>query len=364
MKRIPTITDLHFGSRSDSPVIYRIQEEFYQNIFWPAIDAEKNVDTILCLGDVTDRRRYVNYQTLSFTKRMFFEPAKERNIQVHWILGNHDLPFKHSLQLSSHEAFREYTNLHVYQAATIVPFDGVNTLLVPWLCEENIEHSMNMVKEFDGSVVAGHFEFSGFEMYRGMMNNHGMNPAAFRHFPLVMSGHYHHRSSRDNIFYLGSPYEMIWSDHGSRHGFHWWTPQTHDLEFVENPYHLFYTFVYNDDKQPDTYIDSLLAHITSHNITQKIIKILVKKKTQPLWYERFVDAAMQLKSHEIQFIDDTAWSIAQVQTDLDTADSLDTLSLIHQYINGLPWANSGMKDHVISHMTELYQEAIAHNKTT
>lgn len=362
MRRYPIITDTHYGARGDSAVLYAAMEQFYTQVFWPAIDREGGVTDILHLGDVTDRRKFINYQTLSFAKHMFFEPAKQRNIRVHWLLGNHDLPYKHSLQLSSHEAFREYTNVSIYREATTVMFNDTPVLFVPWLCDENMQSAMQAVTDFDGSVVMGHFEFGGFEMYRGMENPHGMSVEAFQHFPLVLSGHYHHRSSKGNIHYLGSPYEMIWSDHGDARGFHWWTPETHALEFVENPHHLFYKFTYDDAHQPGTYVRDLLHTMTASDIAQKIVKVVVKQKTQPVWYDTFVDAALRLGAHDMQFVDDTAWSAEDFET-VEHDSSLDTLTLIHKYVESLPWANTEVQRDVTTLLSELYQEAADHAKT-
>lgn len=362
MKRIPIITDTHAGARGDSQVIYVNQEEFYTKIFWPAIDAEGDVDTIIHLGDVTDRRRYINFQTLSFAKHMFFEPARERGISVHWVLGNHDLPYKHSLQLSSHEAFREYENLHVYQSATPIRVNNVPVLLVPWLCDENMKSAIHAIETFDGAVVMGHFEFMNFEMFRGVPNTHGMSIDAFKHFALVLSGHYHHKSSNGNIHYLGAPYEMIWSDAQDDRGFHWWTPETNDLEFVRNPYHLFYKFTYDDADQPGTYVQGLLDQMKQSNLTQKIVKVMVKQKTQPVWYDTFVDAVLKLGAHDLQFVDDTAWSGEDFESvEHDTA--LDTLTLIHKYVESLPWANNKLQRDVSVLMSELYQSATEQAKT-
>lgn len=360
--RIPVITDQHFGSRGDSRVLYDNQEKFYTEIFWPAIDAEKNVKTILCLGDVTDRRRFINYQTLSFAKHMFFEPARARNITVHWVLGNHDLPYKHSLALSSHEAFKEYPNVILYRTATVLSLEGTEILLMPWLCEENEKASMKVLAGYNGSVVAGHFEFGGFEMYRGVTNEHGLSTDAFKHFPLVMSGHYHHKSSRGNIHYLGAPYQMTWADYGDPHGFHWWTPSTHALTFMENPHHLFYKFVYDDEGKKGTYVKQLLSEMSAQNLSQRIVKVMVRKKTQPIWYETFADAVMKLGCYDVQFVDDSAWTPEQIPQEAAN-ESLDTLSTIHWYVQSLPWANTELQQDVTDLMTSLYQEAAEHAKT-
>lgn len=363
-KRIPIVTDTHFGSRGDSEVLYHVMEEFYSRVFWPAIDAEATVTDILHLGDMTDRRHVVNFQTLAFAKRVFFEPARQRGIRIHWLLGNHDLPFKQRVSLSSHEAFREYENVIVYATATQVMFEQTPVLLVPWLCQENYAHSMTALAQFAGSVVMGHFELSGFEMFRGVTNEHGLDPAPLQSFAQVFSGHYHHQSKRDNIWYLGSPYEMVWSDHGDPHGFHWWTPTTREITFVENPHHLFFKFVYNDEGQPSTYVKSLLEQIKLYPVQQRIIKVIVQRKTQLLWYDAFVDATLKLGCHDVQFVDDTGWatSLDETGTEAETS-TMDTRSTVQWYLQGLPWSNTQVQQDVTMMMMSLYEEAAEHAKT-
>lgn len=357
-KRVPVITDVHYGARADSPLIYENQGRFYNEVFWPTIDKENGVTDILHLGDLVDRRKFLNYITLDFAKKTFFRPAQERGIRIHWVLGNHDLPYKHSLSISGADAFREFDNLIVYKDATVVPFDGVPTLLMPWLCEENTESSMKTMKAFDGAVVAGHFEFSGFEMYRGIPNMHGDPTSDYEHFAMVMSGHYHHKSSRKNIHYLGSPFELSWSDYGDMRGFHWWTPQKNLIELVENTHHLFYRFVYDDSNAPTTYVRDLLANVRANDLKQKIVKVVVKHKTNPLWWETFADAMMKLDAHDVQFVDEIMQqSISNAVSSQDENAAMDTITMINWYVNSLIWPNDETKEAVRNLMSELYHEA-------
>lgn len=358
--RIPVLADQHFGGRGDSEILYKIQQAFYEDIFWPSIDREGNVTEILCLGDVTDRRKYISYTTLQFAKNMFFEPAHRRGIAVHWLLGNHDLPWKHSLDLSSALAFREYPNVQVYKRATEVSFSGVNTLLVPWLCEQNMDESLQMIQHFQGSVIAGHFEFNGFDVHRGMPQLGGLDASPFASFPLVMTGHYHHKSSKGGIHYLGAPYEMIWTDVNDPRGFHWWTPETHQLDFVENPHKLFYKFYYDDLDAPDNYVESFVAKLTAANLADKIVKIVVKRKTNPLWYEALVDAVTHMGIYSITVVDDaTINPVTGIAEDTEPS-TLDTLTMIRGYVNGQPWSNTAFQQDVLSLMTDVYHEAAEH----
>ena len=91
--KVAIITDQHFGARNDSIAFLDFFEKFYDNTFFPALDAN-NIDTVLVLGDTFDRRKYVNFYALDRAKKMFFDKLEERGITVYMMAGNHDTYFK------------------------------------------------------------------------------------------------------------------------------------------------------------------------------------------------------------------------------------------------------------------------------
>ena len=65
------------------------------------------------------------------------------------------------------------------------------------------------------------YHHNGFMATRGHFMEHGMDSNVFDKFERVYSGHYHMRSNKENVFYLGNPYEMYWNDVNDRNrGFH------------------------------------------------------------------------------------------------------------------------------------------------
>lgn len=362
MNKIAVITDNHFGGKNDNHVIRNIQQKFYEETFWPSID-KHNIKTIICLGDLIDRRKYIQFETLKFTKEQFFTPAHQRNIDFHWITGNHDSAYVHTLELNASAAFQEYDNLKVYTKPTELLFNNTKVLFLPWICDDNFIESFKTLEEFNGSTVMGHLEFAGFEMHRGMPSTHGYLTNPFKHVPLVLSGHFHHRSTNKNINYLGCPYEMTWSDYDDPKGFHWWYPDENKIEFVPNPHKLFYSFVYDDQGKDSSYVKVLMDHIKLNDLSQKIIKIVTKSKTHPIWHEAFSDAVLQLGAFDVMFIDDSAWS-----TEIDDHDvvegekSLDSLAMIKWYVKHQPWANLEIKQSVEDLMVDLYTEATDFSK--
>ena len=57
-------------------------------------------------------------------------------------------------------------------------------------------------------------------MNKEMISDHGLQKKVFEGFDMVLSGHYHTKSSQENITYLGTQYEITWSDYNDPKGFH------------------------------------------------------------------------------------------------------------------------------------------------
>ena len=93
--QIALLTDTHFGARGDDQAFDRFFEKFYIDTFFPTLE-KKGINQIIHLGDVFDRRKYINYITLQNCKRYFFDETKKRNIKVYGIVGNHDVYFKNT----------------------------------------------------------------------------------------------------------------------------------------------------------------------------------------------------------------------------------------------------------------------------
>ena len=126
--------------------------------------------------------------------------------------------------------------------------------MMPWICAENYDESMLELKNNSAALCMGHFEIAGFTMHRGMTSDGGLSREIFRKFDMVFSGHFHHRSTSDNISYLGNPYELTWQDYNDTRGFHLFDLSTRTLEFIPNPNVMFHRIVYDDKVESITEI--------------------------------------------------------------------------------------------------------------
>ena len=59
--KIALITDTHFGARNDNLAFNEYFYKFWEEVFFPYIEKE-GIDTVIHLGDVMDRRKFVSYK--------------------------------------------------------------------------------------------------------------------------------------------------------------------------------------------------------------------------------------------------------------------------------------------------------------
>jgi DNA repair exonuclease SbcCD nuclease subunit len=350
--KVAIITDQHFGARNDSTHFLDYYEKFYKEIFFPKLVKER-ITNLLILGDTFDRRKYVNFFTLKRTKDMFFSKLADLNIQVHMLAGNHDTYFKNTNEVNSVSLLlQEYDNINVISSPTTIEVDEQPICMLPWICPENYEQSMAVMKETPATVCMGHLEIAGFSMNRGIPNYEGLERSMFGKFDMVFSGHYHHRSSSDNIHYLGNPYEMTWQDYDDQRGFHLFDLKTHELEFVPNTNVMFHK-VYYDDKE------SSITEITNQDLskyTNTYVKVVVLNKTNPYLFDRFMSNLYNVNPVDITIAEDIIDLTEGLDDDI-VNQAEDTVSIINKFVDGIKEDHID-NDKLKSVLKELYIEAL------
>ena len=254
--KIAIITDTHWGARNDSQAFTNYFIKFYEDIFFPTL-LERDIRTVVHMGDIVDRRKFINYKTLYQMRHNFFDQCWDRYISLHMIIGNHDTFFKNTNQVNSMDCLRMMMSgsegdgggmVRIYHDPTEVVFDGTKVFFQPWICPENKEQSLDAISNTDAQILFGHLEVQGFEMHLGAINHEGLSPKVFEKFEYAFSGHFHHKSDNGNVYYLGNPYQITWSDYKDPRGFHIFDTETRELEFIQNPYEMFYKIYYDDEK--------------------------------------------------------------------------------------------------------------------
>ena len=96
--KIAIITDTHFGARNDSVQFDEYFYQFYEGQFFPYLQ-KHNIKTVLHLGDVLDRRKFVSYRIAKNFRERFILPFQALDIELHALVGNHDIFYKNLLMI-------------------------------------------------------------------------------------------------------------------------------------------------------------------------------------------------------------------------------------------------------------------------
>lgn len=351
--KVALITDQHFGARNDSPIFLDFYQKFYDEIFFPRLKKE-NVDAVLILGDTFDRRKYMNFYTLKRAKEMFFEPLAQLGVDVHILAGNHDTYFKNTNDVNSVDLLlNEYgANFNVIDHPQDIYVGPHKICMMPWICAENYESSMRLLQQTDASICCGHFEIDGFQMYRGMPAHEGLKRELFRKFDFTFSGHYHHKSNADSIFYLGNPYQLTWQDYGDNRGFHIFDLDKRNLEFVENTNVIFHRVTYDDKEETIKEIDG--KDLTGYK--NCYIKVVVMNKTNPYLFDKFMNNLYNVNPADITIVEDFS-ELGEGLEDEMVDQAEDTLTILGKYIDSVEESNiDNVKLKKL--MKELYVEAL------
>ena len=349
MARAALITDTHWGVRGDSKQFLDFFEKFYNDVFFPYL-IENDIKVIFHLGDIVDRRKFINYVTLHRFKKIFINRLEELDIHMHVIVGNHDIPYRNTNEINAMDELFRSPNITVYSKPADVEFGSTSITMMPWINNQNYNDAMEFIKETKSQVLFGHLELSGFSMYRGMQSHEGMDTKPFEKFDLVCSGHFHHKSSCGNIHYLGNPYELTWNDYNDTRGFHIFDSERRELIFIQNPYRMFNKIWY-DDKE------ATMEDITSktfEEFTDTYVKVIVQSKTNPYWFDLMMDNLYKCNPANISIVEDHK-NMDKLSDEEIISEAEDTLQSLHNYVDALNTSVDKNKLHKL--FSSLYVEA-------
>ena len=342
--KIAIITDQHFGARKNSKLFHDYFLKFYNDVFFPTLEKE-GITTVVDMGDTFDNRTGINFNALAWAKDNYYDRLQDLGCTVHTIVGNHTAYYKNTNDINAVDLLlREYNNVKVYAETEEVELGDLKVLFVPWINQENEESTFKKVNKTTCDVVMGHLELNGFKATAGHVMEHGMETTPFDRFKRVYSGHYHCRSVQEPVHYLGNPYEMFWGDvNDTERGFHIFDTETLEHTPINNPYRLYY-IIYYEDTDHQTF--------DSREYENKIVKIIVRQKSDVSKFERFVDKLYSSNVAELKVVENFA---IQEAADFEAFESEDTISVLDRYIDEAEINLDKSRIHKI--IQEIYQEA-------
>jgi DNA repair exonuclease SbcCD nuclease subunit len=304
------------------------------------------------MGDLFDRRKFINFNSLYLSRKYFFEKCERLGIQLHTLIGNHDVAYKNTLEVNSPSLLlNEYSNIEIYEEFDTVEFDGVSIDVVPWICDDNVDDIFNRMKDSKAQICFGHFEIAGFEMDRGNICESGIDKQSLSKYDVVLTGHFHHKSTDGNITYVGTPYEMTWADWNDPKGFHIFDTETREMNFVKNSFSMFHKITYDDGKT--TFED--WKEYDFSKLKECYVKVVVLNKQNPFLFDHVIDNLYKAGVSDLSIVED----FTDVNVDLDQDiinQAEDTITILSKYIDNLTLDVEPEKLKTL--VRELYVEAL------
>lgn len=352
--RVFLLTDTHFGIKKNSEVFLEYQAKCFRDVILPKIK-EYNPDKIIHLGDVFDERKSINVNTLNFVYENIFDHLKEYRLDI--IVGNHDCAFKNTNSINSPSLLLEnYDNVRVYSEVEEV--DGI--LYIPWINSSNEKSTKEKIKNSECNIALGHLELNGYVMHSGVLCECGHNPDILHKFDLVLSGHFHTKNAKNNVFYLGSPWDIMFTDMSVVKSFHTLNTDTLELDAFENPNKIFTRLFYNDYER-NSFEEVFPDEATIQAVQNTFLRVFVTNKSNPVWYEKFRELIYECGAASVIFEEEDI-STPPIKTNSSSDISLkqDTLSIIKTAINDYEqlFPNEDKKKKAESILTETYLKAL------
>jgi len=267
---IYVIGDIHFGLRRNNKMFHDILRA---ELDWVLKKISKK-DSVVFLGDIFDSRSSVDFKVLNDAWNFFIELTRKCK-EVFILAGNHDLYYRENKEEFVNCRFLRFepgsdskiAPVHVVNEVTTAKIEGNDCLFIPWVdSEEAKNHAVDaMLAPYD--VIFGHFETIGLYGEHAIDERTMFEEEDFPKDTIILSGHYHKRSEKGNIKYVGSLINSTFNDVGDVKGIHT-IKRGKKVEFVEGSSPI---FEYITIENPTSFLEAI------ENADAKKLKTLTKR---------------------------------------------------------------------------------------
>lgn len=232
--KIALFTDIHFGIHQNSKEWIKITFQWLQTFKKYCLD--NNIKEIIFCGDFFNPRDVVSWSTIDYGKKCIDYLRKD--FKLHLLVGNHCCFLKDSTDINSLNIFKGLENVNIYDQPSSVTINNKQFLFIPWF--ENKDKLQQVFNYFNYKfdVIIGHFEINSFKMSGKICENNIQSDALLNKAPLIFTGHFHIRQIRKynngEIVYIGTPFQMDYSDENDTKGFAVLDTDNMSYSFVNN----------------------------------------------------------------------------------------------------------------------------------
>lgn len=233
-------TDIHYGNDSDSENFLNENDKVVD--WFISSCKERNITNGIFAGDFFHKQYSVDVAThnrgYDAIKRIV-----DAGITLYFIIGNHDIYMKNSVEINSVKPFKEIKGLHLIDKMTELIAGKRKLLLVPWLGNPFETLLSSVPKKYD--CIIGHIEMKDVQMTQ----DGGMNSVEKKGYvmtdmfdvsPVVFIGHYHikkdYKFEKGLVRSLGCPLQESWGDQGLTKGIWYFDSGNMKTEFIENTF--------------------------------------------------------------------------------------------------------------------------------
>lgn len=345
--KVVLLGDVHMGARKGDLDFAEYFNRFFSDVLYPYMK-ENDIKEIIQVGDFFDDQKVLDYDAWKACKPKWINPIIENGWRMHVLVGNHDITYKNTLRVNSPDLILADFSPHIniIEKPTTVDIGGYVFDLVPWICKDNYDESIEFIKKQKGSVLLGHFSIEGFPMYKGgQIEKKGLPQSLFETYPFVYSGHFHTRSEHKNITYLGTPYEITWSDYDDPKGFHVFDTKTQQCEFVVNPYTMFTKFKYSE------------GMATPEDLEGKFVRCIVTDRGDLKKYSSFIEKLKAIPTKELDIVEQVIDTTNLSEVNVDDIDWInDTPAYIRKTVDTIE--TDVNKEDLSDYLIGLYNRAI------
>jgi hypothetical protein len=199
----------------------------------------------------------------------------------------------------------------------------------------------------------GHFELNGFYLSKGVQSHDGIDYKFLSNYTQVYSGHYHTRSAKDNIIYVGTPYELFWSDYKDQKVFGVLDTETMRYDTVANPLRMFHKINYDDSILK-------IEELSEYNFApfeNAYVKIIVVNKQNPYLFDKLMEEIYKVGPTDVTIVEDFIELNEESSEDI-VNQAEDTMTILSKFIDGQS-LNISDTNKLKTLMRELYVEALS-----
>lgn len=258
---------------------------------------QNNIHKIFFLGDFfhIKNKLYVP----PFIKSLdILRSFRDQGIEITFLIGNHDAPQMNSTDHSVMYAFQDFGKV-----VPLYDWEDIGDVRLHFLSYTNELPKFELGNK--KNILFGHLDIENFLMESGAICNEGFSQQSFQDFDYVFSGHFHKHQIKNNIIYIGSPYQTRYSERHDDKGFI--VLDTDDLSWKFNIYNkapkfkeINFNNEFNSDENGNIVLTSEQEKDISKLIKGNFIRIKTYKDNQNLSIIK--DKMIQLGAESVDFI--------------------------------------------------------------